>query len=56
MLNFERYVASLGEFGVQDIIERIERYEGIRTDRNIPLEDRWNDLMQSIPAQQRLAA
>jgi hypothetical protein len=56
MLNFERYVASLGEFGVQDIIERIERYEGIRSNRDISLEDRWNMLMQCASMQQQMAA
>lgn len=59
MINFDKYVARHGEFGVQAIIERIERYEGIRAsiDAPLPLEERWNALMRSPPAQQqRLAA
>ena len=57
MLNFETYVARHGEFGVQAIIERLERYEGIRSCGTVPLEDRWNALMANDNAtQQRYAA
>jgi hypothetical protein len=54
MLNFETYVARHGEFGAQAIIETIERNEGIRANDNIPLEDRWDALMQTSSKQQRL--
>jgi hypothetical protein len=43
--NFENFVARHGEFGVQAIIERIERYEGLASARGTSLEDRWNVLM-----------
>ena len=56
MPDFNRYVAHLGEMGVQDIIERLERYEGIRNRIGVPLEQRWKSLMQDAPAHQRLAA
>ena len=56
MLSFEQYVKRHGEFGAQAIIERIERYEGIRSRIGTSLEDRWNMLMQSCPAEQQLAA
>jgi hypothetical protein len=56
MLDFDRYVARHGEFGAQALVERLERYEGIRAKFDIPLEDRWNALMQKIPSQQRMAA
>jgi len=60
MPNFETYVARHGEFGVQAIIERLERYEGIRSNAIISLEDRWHALMGNDPInqndQQRLAA
>lgn len=48
MLDFGVYVARYGEFGVQGLIEMIERREGIRAndDAPLPLEDRWNALMQ----------
>lgn len=48
MLNFEIFVSRHGEYGAQALIERIERYEGIHANDNapLPLEDRWNALMQ----------
>jgi hypothetical protein len=47
MLNFETYVARHGEFGVQAIVETIERREGIRptSDAPLSLEERWNAVM-----------
>jgi hypothetical protein len=58
MLDFSVYVARHGEFAVQALIERIERYEGIRNSAEIPLslEDRWNAVMQLPLPQQRFAA
>jgi hypothetical protein len=51
MPDFDKYIDRLGECGVQAIIERIERYEGIRTDLEapLPLEDRWNAVMRNGP-------
>ena len=60
MLDFNAYMLRHGEFGVQAIIERIERNEGIRARATLPLEDRWNALMGndnvSPQAQQKRAA
>ena len=60
MLDFNTYVSRHGEFGVQAIIERLERYEGIRSGLLVSsLEERWNALMaqtSSSYGQQRLAA
>jgi hypothetical protein len=57
MLNFDYYVARHGEFGVQDIIERLERYEGINNRVvAISLEERWNALMGNTHSPQQLAA
>jgi len=58
MLDFNTYIARHGEHGVQAIVERIERVEGIRSRVLLPLETRWNVLMNAnLPAhQQRLAA
>jgi hypothetical protein len=47
MLDFDKYVARHGEFGVQAIIERLERYEGIRGQVGHCLETRWVALMQA---------
>jgi len=55
MLDFDKYIARHGEFGVQALIERLERYEGIRIQTGRCLEERWNALMQ-ISSQQQLAA
>lgn len=58
MLDFHKYLMRHGEFGVQSIIEQIERVEGIRSRTDVPLESRWAALMQAASAQQpqRLAA
>jgi hypothetical protein len=45
MLNFEHIVSRHGEIVVQALIEDIERREGIRNARPLPLEDRWRVLM-----------
>jgi hypothetical protein len=53
MPNFHNYLMRHGEDWILKIIEQIERNEGIRTDDHIPLEDRWNALMQSpLPQKQ----
>jgi hypothetical protein len=51
MIDFEKYVARHGEFGVQAIVENIERKEGIRYTDVIPLEQRWNALMQKVTSE-----
>jgi hypothetical protein len=56
MPNFETYLARHGEFGVQAIVERLERYEGICSCVAISLEDRWNALMANDNEQKILAA
>jgi hypothetical protein len=60
MPNFETYVARHGEFGVQALIERWERYEGIRTSISTSLEARWVAFMGNdnslIHDRQRLTA
>jgi len=56
MLDFDTYLMRHGEFGVQAIIEQIERTEGVRHNRIIPLEDRWEALMQTPFVQQSCAA
>ena len=45
MLDFDAYVSRLGEPGVQAIVERLERSEGIRAAGAISLQDRWNAVM-----------
>jgi hypothetical protein len=59
MIDFEQYLARHGEFGVQAIIERWERYEGIRSGVDVPLKDRWMALMGrdgSAPARRQCIA
>lgn len=41
MLDFDHFVMRHGECWVQDIVERIERYEGLRVEEGEPLEARW---------------
>jgi hypothetical protein len=45
MLNFETYISRHGEFGAQAILERWERYQGIRVSTETPLEVRWHVFM-----------
>ena len=45
MPDYYEYMTRHGEFGVQAIIEQIERCEGIVANTNIPLEKRWAALM-----------
>ena len=59
MLDFNTYMNRHGEYGVQAIIERIERNEGIRASVAISLEDRWNAVMgddHPVPPQVRYLA
>lgn len=45
MPDFENYLRRHGESWVQDIIERMERFEGIRGRATLPLKDRWIAVM-----------
>jgi hypothetical protein len=61
MHDFDSYVARHGEFGVQAIVERWERYQGIRVSIEVSLEARWavfmgNDNFPPACIQQRMAA
>lgn len=48
MLDFNTYVIRHGEFGAQNLLEMIERREGIvhRAEIPVPLEERWNVVMR----------
>jgi hypothetical protein len=56
MPNFENFVARHGEFGAQALIERIERYEGVRLAACISLEERWKAVMASHSSDDRSIA
>lgn len=47
MPDFESYVARHGEFGVQALLERIERYDGVRAAIGASLEERWAAVMEN---------
>lgn len=49
MPDYHKYLMRHGEFGVQAIIEQIERSEGIRHTVIMTLEDRWSALMREPP-------
>ena len=56
MPNYDSFVARHGELGVQALLERIERYEGVRSAADASLEERWEALvMKSRPAETRVA-
>lgn len=46
MPEFDKYMMRHGEHVIQDWIERMERYEGIVANTNLPLEQRWMALVQ----------
>jgi hypothetical protein len=56
MPEFHKYLMRHGEHGVQDIIERLERNEGIRGTTILSLEDRWVRVMQDTTPAPPLAA
>lgn len=56
MLDFNQFVSRHGEFGVQAILERLERYEGVRHNEPLDLQTRWNAIMNCVPPQQYIAA
>ena len=56
MPDFEKYVARHGEIGAQEIVECMERYEGIYVPPVLPLEDRWNAVMQPPSSTQQYMA
>lgn len=52
MLDFHKYLMRFGEHGVQAIVENVERNEGIRHEKPLPLEHRWNKIMQVTKTEQ----
>ncbi len=50
MPTFDDYLMRHGEYGVQDLVERLERYEGIVANTNLPLEQRWGMVMNAPEA------
>ena len=53
-LIYDHYVARHGEYGVQAIIERIERYEGISPHTGISLKERWHIVMHNYAVTKNL--
>lgn len=45
MPDYHDFMMRHGEYGVQDLIERMERYEGIKRENPLPLEQRWLSVM-----------
>lgn len=56
MSDFDSFIARHGEFGVQSLVERIERYEGIKPAFGSSLEERWDAAMQGPGAADRRMA
>jgi hypothetical protein len=56
MLQFSQFVARHGEIAAQAILENLERFEGVRSNATLSLEERWRRMMQAQIPQQRLAA
>jgi hypothetical protein len=51
MPDFHKFMMRHGEHGVQDLIERMERYTGIKREVPLPLEQRWLIVMQATDQQ-----
>jgi hypothetical protein len=56
MPSFHDFVMRHGEHGAQALVEKLERYEGIRVRMGVTLEQRWNEVMQPAGELQRMAA
>ncbi|MFA4994258.1 MAG: hypothetical protein WC521_03020 [Bdellovibrionales bacterium] len=52
MPDFYKYMMRYGEHGVQAIVENVERSQGIRHETPVPLEHRWNHVMQDTRSEQ----
>ena len=46
IIEIEQLVNRYGEVVVQAIVENLERYEGVRCEAAVSLEQRWQRLMQ----------
>jgi hypothetical protein len=46
MPNYYDFMMRHGEFVIQELLERIERNEGISADTSLSLEERWFAVMQ----------
>ncbi len=55
MIQFDKFVARHGESAAQAIIENIERFEGVKAQYILSLEERWQRLMH-VSETQGLAA
>jgi hypothetical protein len=53
MPKYHEYLMRHGEFGVQALVEQIERSEGIKHMQPVSLETRWTALMRN---EQKMAA
>jgi len=49
IIEIEQLVNRYGEVVVQAIVENLERYEGVRSEAAVSLEQRWQRLMQNAP-------
>jgi hypothetical protein len=57
MLEFETFLSRYGEVVAQAILENLERFEGVRGNAVLSLEERWHFLMQAdTNSTHRLAA
>lgn len=45
MLDYQEFMMRHGECGIQDLVERMERNNGIVANANVPLEERWEAVM-----------
>jgi hypothetical protein len=49
MIEFNTYIARHGDIGAQALIEKLERYDGVRPQLGASLEERWRVVV--FPAQ-----
>ncbi len=56
MLQFDQFVARHGEIAAQALLENLERFEGIRSNTAIPVQQRWEKLVLRKPAMEAVAA
>jgi hypothetical protein len=56
MIEFNTYIARHGDIGVQALIEKLERYDGVRPQLSASLEERWKVVVSSAQAGWQAAA
>ena len=56
MFDFNKFVERHGEVAAQALLENVERFEGIRREMPVSLEERWHGVMTASTVAYQMAA